>query len=146
MPAGSSANFQDAGFVTIVPEQPHAVLEGADITNEKYLLLQYLHNVQNKLFVVPLESVENNLNSKVNEIANDEIHEKTSSDDTLVDGAAGDKWIGIPEAEQLDLPVGCTISSTSSRRDNSRVFIHCVGYALAGRVYQYIFDSVQSSQ
>ena len=146
MSAGSSANFQDAGFVTIVPEQPHAVLEGASLTNEKYLLLRYLHNVQNKLFIVPLESVENNLNRKVNPTANGEIHAKTSSHDKLVDGATGDEWIGIPDVEQLDLPVCCTVIGTSSRRDNSRIFIRCVGYTLAGRVYQYKFHSAHSSQ
>lgn len=140
----SSANFQDAGFVTIVPEQPHAVLENAALTNEKYLLLQYLHNVQNKLFIVPLESIENNLN-KVIPTANGEIHAKKSSYNNLVDGATGDEWIGIPEAEQLDLPIGCTVNGTSSRHDNSRIFIHCVGYTLAGRVYQYKFHFVQSS-
>ena len=139
----SSANFQDAGFVTIVPEQPHAVLENAALTNEEYLLLQYLHNVQNKLFIVPLESVENNLNSKV---ANGDIHDKKSSQEKLADRAIGDEWIGIPDAEQVDLPVGCAVRSTSFRRNNSRIFIHCVGYTLAGRVYQYKFHSVQSSQ
>ena len=141
MRSRSSANLQEAGFVTIVPEQLHAVLENATLTNERYLLLRYLHNVQNKLFIVPLESVENNINGKVNQITISEIHTKKSSHDKLADGATGDEWIGIPDAEQLDLPVGCTVSGTSSRRDDSRIFIHCVGYTLAGRVYQYKFHS-----
>lgn len=102
--------------------------------------------MQSKLFIIPLESVENNINGKVNSTTISEINIKRSSDDKLADGATGDEWIGIPDAEQLDLPVGCAVNSTSSRRDNSRLFIHCVGYTLAGRVYQYKFHSVQSSQ
>ena len=97
--------------MTIVPEQTHAVLEDASLTNEKYLLLRYLHNVQNKIFVVPLESVENHVNN--HRIANGEIHVNGSitSEKTVV--GVTDEWIGLPDAEQLDLPVGCSVNSTS---------------------------------
>lgn len=134
--------------MTIVPEQIHAVLEDASLTNEKYLLLRYLHNVQNKVFVVPLESLENGFDS--HRIANGDIHANGSTrHDKIADSKSvqtTEEWIGLPDAEQLDLPVGCSVSSTSSRRYNSRIFIHCVGYTLAGRVYQYKFHSPGSSQ
>jgi prolyl oligopeptidase PreP (S9A serine peptidase family) len=133
--------------VTILPEQTHAVLGDASLTNEKYLLLQYLHNVQSKLFVIPLESLETNSHR----IANGKIHANGSIfNEELANEAnvaeTNDEWIGLADAEQLGLPVGCSVDSTSCRRENSRIFIHCVGYTLAGRVYEYKFNSLEILQ
>jgi prolyl oligopeptidase PreP (S9A serine peptidase family) len=144
--------------VTIVPEQKHAVLETANLTNEKYLLLRYLHNVQQKVFIVPLESLEkrvlNNPSKNGNSVAVNDLSQTNSSfrqsleksieDWTLVEIDEG--WIGLPDAQEVELPVGSSVYSSSCRRDESRVFIHCVGYTLAGRIYKYQFHSADSPQ
>jgi len=56
------------------------------------------------------------------------------------------EWIGLDDAEQLDLPVGCSVSNKTCRRDDPRIFIHCVGFTLAGRVYKYTFHTDESSE
>jgi prolyl oligopeptidase PreP (S9A serine peptidase family) len=55
------------------------------------------------------------------------------------------EWIGLPDAEELDLPVGCSIYSLTCRDDDSRIFFHVIGYTLAGRIYQYTFHSRQTT-
>ena len=71
------------------------------------------------------------------------IHEKLANEATIVE--TQDEWIGLADAQQLDLPVGCSVNRTSCRRDESRIFIHCVGYTLAGRIYKYKFHSPETS-
>lgn len=76
--------------------------------------------MQSKLFVLPLESAERS------------AHEKISNDPSS-------EWIGLEGAEQIELPVGCSIQALSAHRDESRMFIRCVGFTLAGRIYEYKF-------
>ena len=142
--------MQEKGFVTIVPEQ-HAVLESVALANQKYLLLTYLHNVQNKVFIVPLESLENALSPSLNangHAMNGDTHTNGSiKTSTKTDDSASEidnEWIGLGDAEQIALPVGCSVSNKTCRRDDSRIFIHCVGFTLAGRVYKYKFDKDES--
>jgi prolyl oligopeptidase PreP (S9A serine peptidase family) len=112
------------------------------------LFLRYLHNVQNKVFVVPLESLEKAV--ELNEIASDDAYANVSIThdkvDSVITTAQTSDWIGLRDAEQLDLPVGCSVSSVSARHDNSRVFVHSVGYTLAARVYEYKFNPPGSLQ
>jgi hypothetical protein len=56
------------------------------------------------------------------------------------------EWIGLDDAEQVDLPVGCSVSNKTCRRDDPRIFIHCVGFTLVGRVYKYRFHTDESSE
>lgn len=138
--------------MTIIPEQPHAVMESASLVNEKYLCLVYLHNVQHKALVVPLESLEkeagiNNGNGPIvngngiytNGTANGFI--KSSQNVSHAPITLDESWLGLKDAQQLDLPVGCSINGLSCRRDEKRIFVHCVGYTLAGRIYKYTFNS-----
>jgi hypothetical protein len=138
-------DLQEAGFVTIVPEQPHAVLKDASLTNESYLLLQYSHNVQDKLFVVPLPSVEHHTISD-GEAVNGTVHTNGSTKppnlSTEDATSSGDEWIGLPDAQQVELPVGSSVLAFRCRRDEPRVFINCSGYTLAGRTYKYTFNPI----
>jgi hypothetical protein len=111
-----------------VPEQPDAVLEDASLANEKYLVLKYLHNVQNKVLVVPLNSLSPETDALENGQVVNGIVTPTTNESV---------WIGLDEAEELGLPVGCNVESISTRRDEARVFIKCVSYTLAGRSYLY---------
>ena len=152
-PLRSILNIQEKGFITIVPEQ-HAVLESAALTNQKYLLLTYLHNVQNKVFIVPLASQEVAATSptlnghghgmKGDTHANGTIKSPAKKVQGTIKKLKG--WIGLEDAEQIDLPVGCSVSSKTCRRDDLRIFIHCVGFTLAGRVYKYRFYKDESAQ
>jgi hypothetical protein len=138
--------------VTIVPEQPHAVMESASLTNEKYLCLLYLHNVQHKALIVPLESVEkeagitkdivqNGNGTIMNGIPHTNGSINASQNGSSAPITLDESWVGLKDAQQLDLPVGCSINGLSCRRDEKRLFLHCVGYTLAGRVYKYTFNS-----
>jgi len=130
---------QEEGFLTIVPEQ-HAVLESVALANQKYLLLTYLYNVQNKVFIAPLESLENSLISSFNENGSIKSSVKTVGSASRTDN----EWIGFQDAEQIALPVGCSVSNKTCRRDDPRIFIHCAGFTLAGRVYKYRFHKDES--
>jgi prolyl oligopeptidase PreP (S9A serine peptidase family) len=94
--------------------------------------------VQNKVLVVPLDSLSPEEDGS-DYAQNGEV--------TLLGGQNGmtngncAHWIGLARAEELDLPVGCTVDSVSTRRDEPRVFIKCTGYTLAGRIYQYYLKS-----
>jgi len=121
------------------------------LANQKYLLLTYLHNVQNKVFIAPLESLENALAPSLNangHVMNGDTHANglikpsTKSVDNASQTDYG--WIGLEDAEQVALPVGCSVSNKTCRRDDPRIFIHCVGFTLAGRVYKYRFHKDES--
>ena len=138
--------------MTILPEQPHAVLQSAYLTNEKYLCLRYLHNVQNKVLIVPLESLEKEagiINSR-SQNGNSTVMNGTSHTNGIIksyqngspaSNTLNESWLGLKDAQQLDLPVGCSLTGLSARRDEKRIFLSCVGYTLAGRVYNYTFNT-----
>ena len=71
---------------------------------------------------------------------------KPSKTDVYPSQNGESKWIGLDGAEKVDLPVGCSVSNKTCRRDDTRVFIHCVGFTLAGRVYKYTFHTDESSE
>lgn len=126
-----------------------------------------MHNVQSKLFVLPLEHLEYSNGVKHtngvhrrngfhysngvhfgNGVQNGDSHADGTRKPTINQSAdevpligTQDEWIGLPEAQQIDLPVGTSIKRISCRRDDSRIFIHCVGYTVAGRIYKYKFHS-----
>ena len=127
-------------------------MHSASLTNEKYLCLLYLHNVQHKAFIVPLESVEkqagitkgpilNGTGIVMNGTSHANGSIKSSQNGFSAPITLDETWVGLKDAQQLDLPVGCSITGLSCRRDEKRLFLHCVGYTLAGRVYQYTFNS-----
>ena len=121
------------------------------LANQKYLLLTYLHNVQNKVFIIPLESLEKapipSLNAN-GHVMNGDAYTNGSIKPSIktVDDASQtyDEWIGLQDAEQIALPIGCSVSNKTCRRDDPRIFIHCVGFTLAGRVYKYRFHKDES--
>jgi hypothetical protein len=121
------------------------------LANQKYLLLTYLHNVQNKVFIVPLESLENALSPSLDANGhamngdthtNGPIKTPTKTDDSASE--IDNEWIGLEDAEQVAFPVGCSVSNKTCRRDDPRIFINCVGLTLAGRVYKYKFHCDES--
>jgi hypothetical protein len=128
-----------------VPEQPHAVLKDAALTNGSYLLLQYSHNVQDKLLAVPLPSVEQHRVSN-GEAVNATAHTNGSSKPSHLateDATSSDHgWIGLPDAQQLELPVGSSVLAFRCRQDEHRVFVNCSGYTLASRTYKYTFNHI----
>ena len=134
--------------MTVVPEQPSAVLKSASLVNEKYLVLKYGHNVQHKLLVVPLVSVEKNL---ITDATPNGVHSAVNGIDSSTDlglhdslervkesGGASDTWLGLPDHQEVAVPVGVTVE-LSVRRDESRFFFRCNGYTLPSRIYQYKF-------
>jgi hypothetical protein len=138
-----------------VPEQPHAVLEDAYLANKNFLILKYSHNVQHKVFVVPLESALQSLHessqaAKSNGVAvNGHAHtngltkpSKIFSNDTFI---GDDRWIGLPDAQQIEIPVGCAVFAISCRLDEPRVFLSCSSYTLAGRIYKYTFNTISDA-
>lgn len=125
LPRHRNSPSQEKGFVTLIPEQKTAVLESVRLANDKYLVLEYLHNVQSKLFVLPLEAAH-------------QAHDKVSNDSST-------EWIGLEGAEQIELPVGCSIQALSSHREESRMYIRCVGFTLAGRIYEYKFHDTKEN-
>lgn len=139
--------------MTVVPEQPHAVLENAALTNENYLVLEYLHDVQSKLLIVSLEALESQISPQgstegsvvvTNHEAYEHVNGEFSENSTAI--RRKDQWIGIPNAQQLEIPVGCNVYTTSCRRDDPRIFIYCTGYTFAGRIYKFTFHSSEMSQ
>lgn len=140
-----SANLQEQGFVTIVSEQPQAVLQDASITNERYLLLKYLSNVQNKLFIIPLEPLEyGNGVHMGNGHATDALTIKELAHQATV-GEKQCEWIGLYGSQEIEIPSCCSVKRISCRRDESRIFIQCVGYTITGRIYEYKFHSIEKS-
>jgi len=141
--------------VTIVPEQPSAVLKAGALVNENYLVLKYGHNVQHKLLVVPLASVEKNLvtnatpngvHSSSNGIdlsTNLGLHESLKR--TKLSGGASDTWLGLPDHQEVAVPVGVTVE-LSVRRDEPRFFFRCNGYTLPSRIYRYKFLSDETTK
>jgi len=99
--------------------------------------------VQNKVFVAPLDSLSPGSNA-VNGFQN--VDGTVVAETNGITNGVEDHWIGLAEAEQLDLPVGCTVDSVSCRRDESRIFIKCTSHTLAGRIYQYNLNSATSYQ
>ena len=95
--------------------------------------------MQNKVLVVPLDS----LVPKSNALANGVGNTYRNGD---VNPIGDSVWIGLDEAEELDLPVGCSIDSLWAREDEQRVFFRCMGYTLAGRIYQYTLRSAAPYQ
>ena len=113
-------------------------------------MLTYMHNVQHKVFVVPIASLENAVfshsptstsHANVDAISNRSIKAKRRS----VDEPPGTAWVGLPDAEELDVPLGCSVKGMTSRHDETRVFIHVVGYTLAGRIYKYQFRTDETA-
>jgi len=84
--------------------------------------------VQSKLFVLPLESAARS------------THENHPAD------SLSSEWIGLTDAEQVELPVGCNLLEYSAHRDDSKMFLRCVGFTLAGRIYQYQFHDSGNSE
>ena len=94
--------------------------------------------------MVPLESLEHSNGVENRYIyTNDALKARNNKLALVVQ--TQDEWIGLTDAQQLDLPVGCSVGKTSCCRDESRIFIHCVGYTVAGRIYKYKFHSAETS-
>jgi hypothetical protein len=129
------------------------VLEDASLANEKYLVLSYLHNVQHKILIADLDVLSRKIwddNATVHNVDRDlleafrglgkyittDMDESNTNDATAV---AVVEWIGLPGAEEINLPVGCAVSSLSCRRNEPRIFFKGTGYTIPGRIYQYAF-------
>jgi hypothetical protein len=128
-----------------VPQQSQAVLKNQGLANEKYLVLIYSYNVQHRALVVPLESLEKNTYS--NGVAMNGTGHLNGSIKPHKNGAAkiSSELVALSDAEELDLPLNCTIVNISCRHDDTRVFIQVTGYTLAGRIYKYKFYNGNSS-
>jgi hypothetical protein len=140
-----------------VPQQPHAVLEDASLANEKYLVLSYLHNVQHKILIADLDVLSNTIwndNAMDHNVDRDLVEAfrglgkyiTNGMDESSADDAAALEpvdWIGLPGAEEINLPVGCAVSSLSCRRNEPRIFFKGTGYTIPGRIYKYTFNYVE---
>jgi len=84
--------------------------------------------VQSKLFVLPLGSAQRS------------THENCAAD------SVSSEWIGLTDAEQVELPVGCSLQECTAHYDDSKMFLRCVGFTLAGRIYQYQFHDSGNSE
>lgn len=98
--------------------------------------------MQNKVLVVPLDS----LVPKSNALANGVVDTDPPYRNGDVEPSGDSVWVGLGEAEELDLPVGCSIDGLWAREDEQRVFFRCMGYTLAGRIYQYTLKSAAPYQ
>jgi prolyl oligopeptidase len=127
-PLSELIESQEKGFITVIPEQKTAVLETVNLANEKYFVLTYLHNVQSKLFILPLESAERMM------------YEKHSTE------TSSSEWIGLGDAEQVKVPVGCNIVERTTHRNDPNVFFRCVGFTFPGRIYRYKFHDSETSR
>ena len=129
----------------IVPEQFNAVLEDQELANGKYLVLKYLHNVQHKVLVVPLEWLEKSRYS--NGLTINGISHRNGSVQryqNVITREPGE-LVGLPGAEELDLPVGCAVTNITCRDDNNFVFIQLNGFTQPGCIYKYEFYNIDTS-
>jgi hypothetical protein len=105
--------------------------------------------VQHKVLIVPLES----LGKKVWDDGAKKVNGFSRANGSLkphADGIADDatvvemtEWIGLPDAQELGLPLGCSVNYASCRREEPRIFVNVSGYTLAGRIYKYTFKHVE---
>jgi protease II len=140
--------------VTIVPEQPQAVLESVVFVNDKYLVLTYLHNVENRVIIADLDVLEGAIcaggmrhsdtqaSTQANNVTNSP-NTLPEEDRTLVGEV---DWITLRGTEELKFPVGCSTSEPSGRHNEPRVFFRVYGYTLASRIYKYTFDDDEAPE
>jgi hypothetical protein len=128
-----------------VPEQTHAVLEDQCLANEKHLVLTYLRNVQSKVLLLPLEWLENNHYSNGLAITGTTHRHGSTKRYKDVVGKESGELFGLPGAEEIDLPVGCTVTNVECRDDDTLVFIRLTGYTFAGCIYKYKFHNIDTS-
>jgi len=129
-----------------VPEQFNAVLEDQELANGTYLVLKYLHNVQHRVLVVPLEWLEKS-HYYNNGLAIHGISHPNGSIKrypNVVTREPGE-LVGLPGAVELDLPVGCTVINITCSDDDMSVFIQLNGFTHPGCIYKYEFYNIDTS-